>query len=143
MWWQRHLVIIGMQIIAFVPYIVGSRRFYQNKDKFMTWISLGILLDILMAISPFIFELPRMESNQSAPWNSALFIIHIGTASIGMFGFLIMFLYLWINGTDYPYKKLRIFQYLFLLRLWIFGVSIALLNFIIKVAFNIRIYDYI
>ncbi|MEA3399040.1 MAG: hypothetical protein U9R00_00835 [Patescibacteria group bacterium] len=35
----------------------------------MVWIAIGISLDIMMAIIPFVFELPRMESNQGAPWS--------------------------------------------------------------------------
>ena len=143
MWWQKHLIIIAMQIIAFIPYIIGSRKFYQGKQNFMGWIAFGISLDIMMALAPFIFELPRMESNQGAPWSSSLFIIHISAAGIGMIGFILMFIYLLIKGTQKPYVRLRKFQYKVLLRLWIFGVSVALINFLIKVIFNIRIYDYI
>ncbi len=143
MWWQKHLAIIAMQIIAFIPYIIGSRKFYKWKRGFMPWIAIGISLDIIMAITPFVVELPRMESKQGAPWSSPLFIIHISTAGIGMIGFMMMFFYLLIKGTNGPYLILRKFQYKILLRLWIFGVTIALINFLIKVIFDIRIYDYL
>lgn len=142
MWWQKHLWIIAMQVIAFIPYIVGSTRFYRRKNNFMVWIAIGIMLDIIMAITPFVVDLPRMESSQGAPWSSILFLVHISTAGIGMFGFIIMFIYLLINGVHHRYKILRQFQYKVLLRLWILGVGIALLNFLIKVIFSIRIYDY-
>lgn len=143
MWWYKHLFVIGMQIIAFIPYIIGSRKFYQNKNKFMFWIAFGILLDLIMTFVPFIFTLPRMEDSQSAPWLSLLFIIHITTAGIGMVGFILMFFYLLFKGTEKPYIRLRKFQYKVLLKLWIFGVSIALINFLVKIFFNIRIYDYL
>lgn len=143
MWWHKHLFIISLQIIAFIPYIIGSYRFYKGKSKFLGWIALGISLDIIMAILPFVYQFPRMEENQGAPWSSVLFITHIATAGIGMFGFIAIFVYLLIKGMDKEYKLLRKFQYLILLRLWIFGVSIALINFLIKVIFDIRIYDYI
>lgn len=143
MWWYKHLAIITMQIIAFIPYIIGSLKFYRYKNKFMGWIAVGISLDIMMALTPFIFTLPRMEDSQGAPWSSPLFIIHISSAGIGMIGFICMFSYLLIKGTKKPYVRLRKFQYKVLLRLWIFGVGIALINFLIKIMFNIRIYDYI
>ena len=143
MWWYKHIWIIAMQVIAFIPYIVGSHGFYRGKKNFMYWLALGLFLDAVMAIAPMIFRLPRMEASQGAPWGSLLFIIHIATAGIGMFGFMIMFIYLLIRGTDHYYGKLRRFQYHILLKLWMFGVVIALLNFLIKVLWNVRIYDYL
>lgn len=143
MWWQKHLVIIGIQIIAFIPYVLGSYKFYKTKKNFMGWLAIGIILDITMAILPFVIELPRMEGNQGAPWSSILFLVHISTAGIGMFGFIIMFIYLLINGVNHDYRILRKFQYTVLLRLWILGVGISLLNFLVKVIFCIRIYDFI
>lgn len=143
MWWHKHLWIILMQIIAFIPYIIGSRKFYLRKKNFMIWIAIGLILDFIMAISPVIFKLPRMDSSQGAPWTSFLFITHITTSGIGMFGFFIMFFYLIFKGTNYDYERLRKFQYHLLLKLWIVGVGIALINFLVKVLFNLRIYDFI
>lgn len=143
MWWYSHLPIIGLQIIAFFPYIIGSRRFYKKKEKFMLFFLAGIILDIIMALTPFLVELPRMSAEQSAPWSSYLFIFHITTAGIGMFGFIFMFIFLLVKGVKHEYIFLRKFQYYILLRLWIVGVGLALVNFFIKVVFNIRIYDYL
>lgn len=143
MWWHKHLFIIGLQIIAFIPYITGSYRFYKGRDNFLGWIGLGIGLDIIMTILPFLYQFPRMEESQGAPWSSILFVIHIASAGIGMFGFMAIFIYLLIKGVKKEYRWLRKFQYLILLRLWIFGVSIALINFLIKVIFDTRLYDYI
>ena len=61
MWWYYHLPIILLQILAFFPYIIGSRRFYQGKNGFMWLLSIGVLLDIIMTITPFVVELPRMS----------------------------------------------------------------------------------
>jgi hypothetical protein len=143
MWWYKHIWIIAIQIIAFAPYIIGSHRFYIGKKNFMAWIAIGLILDFTMAISPIFFELPRMENDQGAPWTSFLFILHIFASGVGMFGFFVMFVYLIIKGTEHYYGKLRRFQYKILLRLWILGVSIALVNFLFKIVFNIRIYDFV
>lgn len=141
MWWTRHLFLIGMQIAAFVPYFIGSKRFYKREDNFMRWLAIGIILDLIMTFTPFLVKLPRMQENQGAPWSSILFIAHITCAGIGMFGFIIMFLYLAYRGPNRRYPRLRKFQYVVLFPLWAIGVMIALTNFATKVAFNMRIYD--
>jgi|AntRauTorckE6833_2_1112554.scaffolds.fasta_scaffold09062_5 hypothetical protein len=142
MWWYKHLFIIGLQIIAFIPYIIGSYRFYKRRNNFMIFLTIGIILDIIMTFAPFIYSFPRMEESQGAPWSSPLFLVHILTAGTGMFGFIIMYIYLIFKGINHKYSWLRNFQYFILLRLWIFGVGIALINFLVKAAFNVRIYDY-
>jgi len=142
MWWYYHLPIISLQILAFFPYIIGSRRFYQGKNGFMWLLSIGVLLDIIMTITPFVVELPRMSLEQTAPWTSFLFIVHIASAGFAMFYFIWMLIFINVKGPSYNYNILRVFQYKVVLKLWILGVSIALLNFLIKVIFQIRIYDY-
>lgn len=143
MWFYSHLPIIFLQVIAFFPYIIASRQFYQRKEGFMSLLLVGIILDIIMTLIPFLVELPRMSPEQSAPWNSYLFIFHIITAGIGMLGFIFMFIFLLIKGVKHDYSFLRRFQYQILLRLWLIGVSVAIINFVVKVIFNIRIYDYL
>ena len=107
----------------------------------MVWIAIGIFLDIvMMATASFLLDLPGIEKS---PWSSPLFIIHIGTACFGMFGFITMFVYLLIKGTNHYYGKLRKFQYKILLRLWVLGVGIALVNFFLRAFFDIRIYDHL
>jgi hypothetical protein len=143
MWWHYHLPIIFLQVIAFFPYIIGSRRFYQGKKGFMLLLCLGVSLDVIMAITPFVVELPRMSAEHTAPWVSFLFITHIASAGFAMFYFIWMLIFISVKGPNYNYNILRIFQYKVILRLWILGVSIALINFFVKVVFQIRIYDYL
>jgi hypothetical protein len=76
------------------------------------------------------------------PWGSVLFLSHILTATLGMFGFIAVFLILVIKGKDRPYNKLRVFQYRVLLPAWAIGEVIALTNSILKIVLKIRIYDY-
>ena len=140
-WWLSHLWIILIQIIAFVPYVIGSRKFYKNQSDAMLFIGIGILLDVAIAISASSGILPRMSDGQEAPWQSVLFITHIATAGIGMFGFITLFMYVLAKRRSTPLLGLRNFQYKVLLPLWCFGVMIALANFLCKVAFNVRLYD--
>lgn len=143
MWWLYHLWVIGFQVAALICYAIGSYRFYKNKKKFMTFLTLGIVLDIIMAIGASSGILPRMQEAQGAPWSSPLFIVHVTLAGFGMFSFILMYLYLLIRGTDYEYRRLRKFQFKILLPCWITGISIGLLNFFTKVLFQIRLYDFI
>jgi len=143
MWWLYHLWVIGFQVAALICYAIGSYRFYKNKKKFMTFLTLGIVLDIIMAIGASSGILPRMQEAQGAPWSSPLFIVHVTLAGFGLFGFILMYLYLLIRGTDYEYRRLRKFQFKILLPCWITGISIGLLNFFTKVLFQIRLYDFI
>src|SRR3990167_10083297 len=73
-WWLPHLWVIAMQVGAFVPYCLGSWRFYKRRPGFMTWLWLGIALDVVMAISASTGLLPRMKSEQGAPWHSVLLL---------------------------------------------------------------------
>ncbi|MBU1202802.1 hypothetical protein KKH39_02035 [Patescibacteria group bacterium] len=142
-WYLAHLWVIGIQVIAFLPYLIASVRFYQNKGHFMLWLTIGICLDIVMAVSASSGSLPRMNSTDQAPWHSLLFITHISLAGIGLFGFFSLFLFLIAKGTKREYPRLRKFQFKFLLTCWIIGVGIALVNFASKVIFDIRLYDLI
>lgn len=142
-WWVPHLRVIAVQIVAFVPYLIGSWRFYRGKGGFLGFIGLGVALDVLIAIVSSLGLLPRMAESQGAPWHSVLFIIHIVSAGMGMFGFIILFFYVLIRGPQRRYVRLRVFQYKVLLRLWCVGVAVALANFIFKVAFGARIYDFL
>jgi hypothetical protein len=143
MWWLYHLWVIGLQVTALICYAIGSYRFYKNKDKFMLFLTLGILFDIIMAIGASSGILPRMQESQGAPWSSPLFIVHVSFSGFGLFSFIFMYVYLKIKGIDYEYPKLRKFQFKIMLPCWITGVSISLINFLIKVIFEIRLYDYI
>jgi len=143
MWWLYHLWVIGFQIAALVCYGIGSFRFYKNKKNFMKFLTLGIILDIVMAIGASSGALPRMEEGQAAVWTSPLFITHVTLSGFGLFSFIFMYIYLLIKGTNYEYRRLRKIQFKIFLPCWVVGVSIGLINFFVKVLFNIRLYDFI
>lgn len=73
MWWIYHLWVIVFQIAALTFNAVGCFRFYKNLKGFMKFLTLGIILDIIMAIGASSGTLPRMESGQSVVWTSPLF----------------------------------------------------------------------
>ena len=104
-------ILIAMQIIAFIFYYVGSRKFYKFRSGFMKWLAVGIILDIMMAIIPNVFELPKM-SDHGAPWSSILFVTHIFAASTGMLGFIIMFVYLGCLYIRGKYKYHNFYWYI-------------------------------
>ena len=141
MWWTRHLWVVGMQITAFLPYCIGSCKFYRRKKHFMWWIGTGIVLNCIMAITASTGMLPRMSSEQGAPWTSILFLLHIILSGGGMFAFIIMFFFLIKSGVNKEYPLLRWVQYRIFLNMWIAGVSMALFNFVFKILFEQRIYD--
>ena len=143
MWWIYHLWVIGFQIAALSCYAVGSYRFYKNIEGFMKFLTLGIILDIIMAIGASSGALPRMEASQSAVWTSPLFIIHVILSGFGLFSFIFLYIFLLVKGTDKNYSKLRKIQFKIFLPCWIIGVSIGLINFFTKVIFEIRLYDII
>ena len=140
MGWVISYGLIGLQIVAFFPYWIGSRRFYLGKEKFMQCILLGFALDCIIISTPM-WNKGSMVQGHGAPWNSLLFLLHVGMASIGMFGFAGMLVYLFFKGRNHEYPRLRKFQYRVLLPMWVIGVSIALISFAAKVAFGVRLYD--
>jgi len=143
MWWLYHLWVIGFQIAGLISYSIGSYRFYKNIKNFMKFLTLGIILDIIMAIGASSGLLPRMEETQAAVWTSPLFIIHVVLSGLGLFSFIFLYIYLIIKGTDKEYSKLRKIQFKIFLPFWIVGVAIGLINFFVKVLFNLRLYDII
>ena len=143
MWWIYHLWVIGFQIAALTCYAFGSYRFYKNMKNFMKFLTLGIILDIIMAIGASSGLLPRMEESQSAVWTSPLFITHVTLSGFGLFSFIFLYIYLIIKGTDKEYPRLRKIQFKIFLPCWIVGVSIGLINFFAKVFFETRLYDFI
>ena len=143
MWWIYHLWVIVFQIAALACYAVGSYRFYKNMKGFIKFLTLGIILDIIMAIGASSGALPRMESGQSVVWTSPLFIIHVVLSGFGLFSFIFLYIFLLVKGWDKEYPRLRKIQFKIFLLCWIIGVSIGLINFFIKVIFEIRLYDFI
>lgn len=102
---------------------------------------MAVLINIILA-SFKVTPTTTLNGTPVVPWRSILFLTHITTATLGMFGFIGVWLVLLIKGKDRPYDRLRKFQYRILLPAWVIGEVIALTNSILKIILKIRIYDY-
>jgi hypothetical protein len=138
------LINIVMAVATFYFYFLASRRFYRRAEPFLEYLGIAVVLDIATALLASFRLTPttNLPGSHGAPWHSLLFLLHMSSATLGMFGFIIVFLVLVIKGTDRPYDKLRKFQYRVLLPAWALGEVIALTNSILKIVLKIRIYDY-
>jgi hypothetical protein len=138
------LINIVLAIATFYLYVLASGRFYRRNEPFLGYLGAAVFLDVTTAIlaSFKITPTTTLGGSHVVPWRSVLFLTHITTATLGMFGFIAVFLVLLIKGKDRPYDRLRKFQYRILLPAWTIGEVIALANSILKIALKIRIYDY-
>jgi hypothetical protein len=138
------LINIVLALATLYFYVVASRRFYRREEPFMARLGIAILLDIATAFTASFKLTPttQLPGPHHVPWGSVLFLTHMAAASLGMFGFIAVFLILVIRGKDRPYVKMRRFQYRVLLPAWAIGEVIALTNSILKIVLKVRIYDY-
>jgi hypothetical protein len=138
------LINIVLAIVTFCLYVPASGRFYRRQKPFLGYLAAAVVLDVATALLASFKVTPTtiLAGPHVVPWRSALFLLHISTATLGMFGFIAVLLVLLIKGKDLPYPRLRKFQYRVLLPAWVIGEVIALSNSILKIILKIRIYDY-
>jgi len=138
------LINVVMAVATFYFYVLASRRFYRREEPFLGYLGIAVILDIATALLASFRLTPttNLPGSHGAPWHSILFLVHITSATLGMFGFIYVYLVLVVKGKDRPYDKLRTFQYRVLLPAWALGEVIALTNSILKMVLKIRIYDY-
>jgi hypothetical protein len=138
------LINLVLAVATFYLYVLASSRFYRRREPFMGYLGAAVVLDVATAILASFRVTPTtvVGAPHVVPWRSILFLTHITTATLGMFGFIAVFLVLLIKGRDLPYPRLRKFQYRVLLPAWAVGEVIALANSILKIVLKIRIYDY-
>jgi len=138
------LINIILAIITFYLYFVASRRFYRRQEPFLGILGAAVVLDIAGALLASFKLTPTttLPGVQGPPWRSVLFLTHISTSTLGMFGFIFMLVFLLVKGTGRPYNGLRKFQYRVLLPAWVVGEVIALTNAVLKIVLKVRIYDY-
>jgi len=138
------LINIVMAAATLYFYVLASRRFYRREEPFLGYLGIAVVLDIATALLASFRLTPTttLPGSHGAPWHSILFLLHMSSATLGMFGFIFVFLALVIKGKDRPYDKLRKFQYRVLLPAWALGEVIALTNSVLKMVLKIRIYDY-
>lgn len=134
-------------VLAFATlyfYVVATRRFYQRKEPFLARLGIAVLLDVVTALTASFKLTPTttLPGPHRVPWDSVLFLTHMAAATIGLFGFIAVYLILIVRGKDRPYKKMRWFSYRILLPAWVLGETIALTNSILKIVLKVRIYDF-
>lgn len=139
------LINIFLAFFALFLYIIGSYRFYKNKSAYVLFLGLAIAIDILTAILASLKITPTSQYFESAavPWYSLLFKVHVTLSMIGFVGFIALFIYLILSKKKSYREGVRIWQFRFLLPIWIIGESIALINAISKMFFQVRIFDMI
>jgi hypothetical protein len=138
------LINIVLAVITFYLYVVASKRFYRRREPFLGYLGAAVVLDIATALLASFKLTPTtiLPGPPGPPWRSVLFLAHISTSTLGMFGFITVLLLLLIRGKDRPYNGLRKFQYRVLLPAWAAGQVIALTNAALKMVLKVRIYDY-
>jgi hypothetical protein len=138
------LINILLAVATLYFYVLASRRFYRREEPFLGSLGVAVVLDIATAFLASFKLTPTttLPGPHRVPWGSLLFLTHMTAATLGMFGFIAVFLILVIKGKDRPYNKMRVFQYRILLPAWALGEVIALTNSILKIVLKIRIYDY-
>ena len=138
------LVNIVLAVATFWLYVLGSGRFFRREEPFLGYLGAAVVLDVATAfLASFrITPTTTLAGPHVVPWRSALFLLHISTATLGMFGFIAVVLILLVKGKDKPYPRMRNFQYKVLLPCWVVGEVIALANSILKIILKVRIYDY-
>jgi len=138
------LINIILAIATFYFYVLASKRIYLRQEPFMGYLGVAVILDIVTAFLASFKVTPTtvLAGPRVIPWRSALFLLHISTSTIGMFGFIYVYLALLIKGKERFSDGFRKFQYRVLLPAWAVGEVIALSNSILKMVLRIRIYDY-
>lgn len=138
------LINIVLAVATFYLYVLASGRFYRGKEPFLGYLGAAVVLDVATAFLASFRVTPTtvVGAPHVVPWGSVLFLLHITSATLGMFGFIAVFLILLIKGKDLPYPRMRKFQYRVLLPAWVIGEVIALTNSILKIVLKVRIYDY-
>ena len=139
----EHSWICILSIIALIFYFKGSYKFYKNQSGFFLWFGLGVFSDILMALVASTKIMPVLLPNEGIPYTSILFMLHITMSTIGMVGYILVFLIIAIRGVNQPYPLLRVISYQILLPTWIVGVAIAIFNFLSKIVFQINLFNHI
>jgi hypothetical protein len=138
------LINIVLAIATGYFYILASRRIYLWQEPFLGKLGIAVILDVVTAFLASFKVTPTtvLAGPHIVPWRSALFLLHISTSSLGMFGFIYVLVVLLIKRKERPTDLFRKFQYRVLLPAWAVGEVIALSNSILKIVLKVRIYDY-
>ncbi len=137
------LINIFLAFLALGLYIVGSYRFYKDKNRYLFFLGFAIVIDAVTATLASLKITPTSHNFESAsvPWYSALFNVHVSLSMVGFTGFILLFLYLLFTKRSRHAYWVRKWQFFLLLPIWMIGETIALSNAIAKLFFKVRIFD--
>jgi hypothetical protein len=138
-----YLINVGLAVLALYLYIVGSYRFYREKEGFILFLGAAIFIDVMTATLASLKITPTAEIPEMAtiPWYSWLFRTHVILSMIGFVGFISLFIYLLYKKGKHYSNTIRIWQFKLLLPIWIIGECIALSNALSKIIFKVRLFD--
>lgn len=137
------LINIFLAALAMALYIVGSYRFYKDKDKFILFLVIALIIDVATAILASLKITPTVQlpGVSTVPWYSLLFKVHVLLSMIGILGFIFLIIYLIIKNPQKYSEKIKVWQFKWLLPIWVVGETIALSNAISKVIFRVRLFE--
>ena len=147
MQWMGSLILITLSLTALCFYAIGSYKLYKNKEKYLLWLSLAVIVDAIAALTASFRVFVVLEVGQRSAWDSFLFITHISLAGGAQICFLLLFIYFLYSRSvkkelsDKIRFRLSIISYRILLPMWAIGATIAILNFFWKLIYGNRIYD--
>jgi hypothetical protein len=106
------LINVVLAVITFYLYVVASKRFYRRQEPFLGYLGAAVVLDIATALLASFKLTPTtlLPGVQGPPWRSVLFLAHISTSTLGMFGFITVLLVLSQSGKTDPTTTQK-FQY--------------------------------
>jgi hypothetical protein len=141
----KYLINVFLAFLALCLYIIGSYRFYKNKNGFLAILGLALFIDVLTAIlaSFKITSTTQIPGTVSVPWHSILFNVHVILSSIGIIGFLLLYIYILIRNPLKYNAWIRKWQFLALLPIWTIGELIALTNALFKIFLSVRLFELI
>jgi len=139
------LINIILAVVTFWLYVKAGGRFYRREEPFLGLLAAAVVFDVITAFLASFKITPTtvLSGPRLPPWGSPVFLLHITTSTIGMFGYIAVLLALLIKGKDKPWDRMRKFQFRVLLPCWVIGEIIALTNSIVKLLFHVRIYDHV
>jgi hypothetical protein len=137
------LINLFLAFFALFLYILGSYKFYKGQPKYLLYFGLAISIDVATAVLASFKITPtyQLAGDLAVPWYSVLFHVHIVLSTIGILGFMLLFIYLLIRQSKPIAKRLRIGQFKVLLPIWVIGEGIALSNSLSKLIFQTRLFD--
>lgn len=135
-----HTWIFFLSVVAFIFYYLGSRGFFCGESGCLRWLAIGVGADSLMAVGASLKIMPVLLPGEAIPYHSALFMVHMITAGLGMVGFIIILSYVLLRGRRRQYPFAKVVTYRILFPMWALGALIGFANFLAKYLLQVNLY---